>query len=177
MAFTKEQKDQLIAQYEEWLRNSQAVILIEYKHMNMKSIDVLRAQAREIGSELHVTKNTLLKLAMERAGYENVILQEESTMCAFAFEDAPGTAKIVSDAVIETREEVYKIKSGYLNGQPIAAAQVKALAALPPLPVMRATLLGTILAPASKLVRTLIEPARQVAAVVKAYSETESASA
>jgi len=45
------------------------------------------------------------------------------------------------------------------------------LAELPPLPVMRATLLGTIMAPASKLVRTIAEPARGLAAVVKAYSE------
>ena len=51
------------------------------------------------------------------------------------------------------------------------ASQIKALADLPPLPVMRATLLGTILAPASKLVRTLAEPARGLAAVIKAYSE------
>jgi len=42
---------------------------------------------------------------------------------------------------------------------------------LPSLPVMRATLLGTISAPASKLVRTLAEPARSLASVVKAYSE------
>jgi len=48
---------------------------------------------------------------------------------------------------------------------------VKALADLPPLPVMQATLLGVISAPATKLVRTLAEPARSMAAVVKAYSE------
>jgi len=39
------------------------------------------------------------------------------------------------------------------------------------MPVMRATLLGVISAPASKFVRTLAEPARSMAAVVKAYSE------
>jgi large subunit ribosomal protein L10 len=52
---------------------------------------------------------------------------------------------------------------------------VKALAELPPLPVVRAQLLGTILAPASKLVRTLAEPARQVAAVLKAYADKDAA--
>ena len=48
-----------------------------------------------------------------------------------------------------------------LGKQPSTAAQVKALAELPPLPVMRAKLLGTMLAPASQLVRTLAEPARR----------------
>ena len=46
-----------------------------------------------------------------------------------------------------------------------------ALADLPPMPVMRARLLGMLSAPASKLVRTLAEPARQMAAVLKAHSE------
>jgi large subunit ribosomal protein L10 len=47
----------------------------------------------------------------------------------------------------------------------------KLLADLPTLPVMRGILLGTIMASASKLVRTLAEPARSMAAVVKAFSE------
>ena len=46
-----------------------------------------------------------------------------------------------------------------------------ALASLPPLPVMRAQLLGILQAPAGKLVRTLAEPGRQLAYVVKAFSE------
>ena len=50
----------------------------------------------------------------------------------------------------------------------ISPTKVQALADLPPLEVMRARLLGTILAPASQLVRTLAEPARGLAAVVQA---------
>ncbi len=51
------------------------------------------------------------------------------------------------------------------------ASQIKALADLPPLPVMRAKLLGLLQTPASQLVRTLAEPARGLASVVRAYSE------
>ncbi len=174
MAFSKEEKQKIVAQYEEWLRNSRAVVFLDYKKMSMKTIDSFRAKAREAGGELHVTKNTLLMLALKQADYKGVIQPEGSTLCAFAFEDAPALAKIIQDVVKETKEEVFKVKSGYLAGQPISASQVKALADLPPLPVMRATLLGTILAPASKLVRTVAEPARQVAAVIKAYSDKES---
>ena len=69
------------------------------------------------------------------------------------------------------------MKGGYLDGQAISARQVKSLAELPPLPVMRAQLLGVISAPATKFVRTLAEPARSVAGVLKAYSEKEAAPA
>ena len=57
----------------------------------------------------------------------------------------------------------------------ISPEEVKALAELPSLPVLRATILGTIMAPASKLTRLLAEPGRQVAAVVKAYAESNTA--
>ena len=58
-----------------------------------------------------------------------------------------------------------------MAGKALSASQVKALSDLPPLPVMRATLLGVLQAPASKLVRTIAEPARGLAAVVKAFTE------
>ncbi len=71
--------------------------------------------------------------------------------------------------------DALKVKGGYLGHSAMSAADVKALAELPPLPVMRARLLGTILAPAGQLVRTLAEPARQVAAVLKAYADQQTA--
>ncbi len=55
--------------------------------------------------------------------------------------------------------------------------QVKALAELPPLPVVRAQLLGVLQAPASKLVRTIAEPARSLAFVVRAYADKAQAAA
>ncbi|MCE5208396.1 MAG: 50S ribosomal protein L10 [Chloroflexi bacterium] len=173
MAFTKKQKQKILDQYDAWLKDSRAVVLLEYKKMDMKTIDGLRAKAREVGGELHIAKNTLLGKALQTAGYEGIIQPTGTTLCAFAFDDAPSMAKVLQDALKESKEELFKVKMGYLDGQAINANQVKALADLPPLPVMRATLLGTIMAPASKLVRTLAEPGRQIAAVIKARSEKD----
>ena len=92
----------------------------------------------------------------------------------FAFGDVAGTAKALSDATKSI--EFVKVKGGFMDKQALNAAQVKSLADLPPLPVVRAQLLGVLQAPASKLVRTLAEPARQVAAVIKAYSDKNAAS-
>ena len=63
------------------------------------------------------------------------------------------------------------MKGGFLDAKALNSAQVKSLASLPPLPVLRAQLLGILQAPASKLVRTLAEPGRSLAYVVKAYSD------
>jgi large subunit ribosomal protein L10 len=171
LAFTKQEKNKLVAQYAEWLTQSQGVYALKYTHMTMKDIDSLRAKVREAGGEIHVVKNTLMSLAMDEVGIANKDVLEGLTIVGFAFSDAPALAKVFSDAT--AKSEIFSIKGGYLGKEALSTSQVKALADLPPLPVMRATLLGTILAPASQLVRTLAEPARGLAAVIKAYSDKE----
>ena len=175
MAFSKKHKTKLLSDYETWLNKSQAVFMLEYKKMTMKDIDAFRAKVRETGSEAHVVKNTLMQMAMTNAGYKNVTKAEGTLLVGFAYSDAPALAKVFSDA--SKNSEVFKLRNGYLEKEELSVQQVKALADLPPLPVMRATLLGVLQAPASKLVRTLAEPARSLAAVVKAYSDQGAAQA
>lgn len=169
MAFTKKQKKQILAQYEQWLKNSEAIFFLEYQKMNMKEMDTLRTKVRETGSEIHVMKNTLLSKAFQNTGIDTEFGMVGSTIAGFAFTDPPALAKVFKEAT--KKSEVFSVKSGYLGVRKISQTDVNSLAELPALPVLRATLLGLINSPASKLVRTIAEPARGLAAVVKAYSE------
>ena len=176
MALTKQRKEEILATYADWLKRSQSVILIEYTGARMKDMDAIRAKVRESGGEFHVVKNTLVRLALKDQGMSlpDEALLKSSAM-SFAFNDPAATAKALADA---TKGMTFvKVKAGFMAGQLLDAAQVKSLAELPPLPVMRARLLGMLQAPASQLVRTIAEPARSVAAVVKAYSEKAAAPA
>ncbi|MBP1694088.1 MAG: large subunit ribosomal protein [Chloroflexi bacterium] len=176
MAISKQHKDELVAFYTEQLHRSQALIVTEYSGLNMKQMDELRGKVREAGGEFHIVKNTLGQVAFDSAGLPQPDkLMKGSTAIAFAFQDAPAMAKIISDYA--RTSDFVKVKGGYLGKNLMSAEDVKALAELPPLPVMRAQLLGILSAPASKLVRTLAEPARQVAAVLKAYAEKDAAPA
>jgi large subunit ribosomal protein L10 len=172
LAISKKRKEELVGMYQEWVKQSQGLVITEYTGLSMKQIDDLRMKIREAGGEFHVIKNTLGKVAFTAAGLpapENFL--EGNSAVAFAYKDAPAMAKMMADYA--RTSEFVKIKGGYLGARPLTADEVKALAELPPLPVMRAQLLGVISAPASKLVRILAEPARQVAAVLKAYAERE----
>lgn len=172
MAISKQHKQELVTQYVEWMNNSQAFYLTQYTGLTVKAVDELRKKVRAAGGEFHIVKNTLSKVALENAGLpqgENFF--EGSTAIAFAFEDPPAIAKAISEFASST--EFVKIKGGYLGNNIISTDEIKSLADLPPIPVLRAQLLGTIMEPANRLVRTLSEPARQVAAVLKAYSESE----
>lgn len=174
MAFTKDEKIKMMQQYEDWLARSQAVFMVEYSKMGMQEVDSIRAKARDAGGEMHVVKNTLFSLVLDQQGIDLKKYLDKTTLIGFAFNDAPALAKVVSDA---TKSDVFTIKGGLLGKNAISAKDIKALADMPPLPVVRAQLLGVLTAPASKLVRTLNEPARGLAAVIKAHADQEAPAA
>jgi large subunit ribosomal protein L10 len=170
LAKSRTQKEAMLAEYVEWLGKSHAVVLVEYSGLKMKDLDAIRAKARENNGEFHVVKNKLAKLALEKAGYAvPADFAEKSTAIGFAFGDAAAFTKGLTE--VTKGLEAVKVKGGFLDAKVLNAAQVKSLASLPPLPVLRAQLLGVLQAPASKLVRTLAEPGRSLAYVVKAYSD------
>lgn len=174
MAVSKERKQEVLATYEEWLKKSQSVILVEYTGAKMKDLDGIRAKVRESGGEFHVLKNTLARRAFAANGMElPKDFLVKSTAVSFAFSDPASTAKALTEAM--KGKDFVKVKGGFMNGQALSAAQVKSLSDLPPLPVVRAQLLGVLQAPAGKLVRTIAEPARGLAAVIKAFTEKASA--
>lgn len=169
MAFTRKEKEVIVNRYKEWVDNSKAIFVLSYQNMTMASVDEARKQLREVNGEIHVVKNRLFKLVLDEKGMEyDEDFWEENNLVGFAFSDVPSVAKVISDI---SKTNVFDIRLGYMDQSKISAEQVKALADLPTLPVMRGILLGTVMASASKLVRTLVEPARSMAAVVRAYSE------
>lgn len=174
MAISKERKKEVVAQYGEWAERSKAAFVAEYKGLTMKQLDELRSKLRDIGGEFHIVKNTLGELAFKQAGMPLPEgLFEGSTAIGFAFDDPATMAKVFTE--FARGADALKVKGGYLGKDAITASQVSALADLPPLPVVRAQLMGTLLAPASQLARILAEPARQLAAVFKALAEREAA--
>lgn len=171
MALSKERKKEVLTQYEEWLKESQAVVLAEYTGLNMPAMDELRSKVREAGGEFHVVKNTLVKRAFDAVGLDapgEYFLG--STALGIAFEDPPGVAKVIKD--FGGDHAVVKIKGGFMDKKHMTAEEVSAMAELPPLPVVQGQLLGTIMAPASKLSRVLAEPGRSLAQVLKAYADS-----
>ncbi|MCS6909150.1 MAG: 50S ribosomal protein L10 [Anaerolineales bacterium] len=172
MAITRERKAELLRDYDELIRKSQGMILFEYRGLNMKGMDPLRHKVREAQGELHVVKNTLALLALKQAGRPAPEdLFTATTAVAFAFSDPPAVAKVVTTAARES--EFVKVKGALLGQNVLNAKDVEALADTPPLPVLRAQLLGLISAPASRLAGVVASGVRQVVNVVKAYADKE----
>ncbi|HMK07676.1 MAG TPA: 50S ribosomal protein L10 [Anaerolineales bacterium] len=176
MPVTRQRKEELVQAYREWLAAGSGLVLTSYSRMSVRSLEDLRRKVREAGGEYHVVKNRLMILAMRQAGLDvPPSALEGATAIGFTGSDVPAVVK----TIVETARtsEGLQVKAALLEGRLYDARQVERLAELPPLPVVRAQLLGLLQAPASRLTGVLSGSVRQVVNVVKAYSETQPAGA
>lgn len=174
MAISKQKKEELVEQYKEWVAESDGLILTHYHKLSVKDISDLRKEIRNIGGEFHIIKNTLAKRAFEESGREwKEGVFNGPTAVGVSYENPSSLAKVIRDFSKELG--TIEIKSGYLAERLVSVEEIVALAELPSMAEIRAKLVSMIGAPASNLARILAEPGRQLAAILKAYSEQEPA--
>jgi large subunit ribosomal protein L10 len=156
------------------LQGAQSLIVAEYRGLNVERITQLRAKARTSGVWLRVLKNTLARRAVQGTPFEKLSEQMVGALMYGISQDPVAGAKVLSEFAKDN--ESFVIKAGAMPNAVMSAQDIKALAQLPSREQLIATLLGTLQAPMTKLVRTLNEvPARFVrtlAAVRDAKSGT-----
>jgi large subunit ribosomal protein L10 len=176
LALSKTQKQELAVEYEKMVRDSQGIILAAYSGLKTQELEGLRRRVREMGGEFHVVKNTLLERALQKA---SLPLPGGSlkgtTAVAVATEDVPALAKAIVDYA--RTSEFLKVKGAVIGGLAYSAQQAERLAELPPLPVLRAQLLGVINAPAGRLAGAVAASVRQLVNVMNAYAKKEAPAA
>ena len=176
MPVSKERRGELIAEYTEWFKQSQAVVIAAYHGEGTADLYRLRTKIHEAQGELHVVKNTLAGKALQNAGLpvpENMLTG--SAIVGFCFADPAAIAKAMTTFAGEVQK--FEIKGGLLGNRIIDANGVKALADLPPRPVLLSGLVATIQRPMSQLVNIINAPMRELAQVLKARSEQGQAAA
>jgi large subunit ribosomal protein L10 len=169
---SKERRGELIDEYTEWFKNSQAVVIASYQGVKTADLYRLRSKIHEAQGELHVVKNTLAGIALKNAGLpvpEEMLTN--SAIVGFGFSDPAAVAKAMTTFAAESQK--FEIKGGLLGARVIDAAGVKTLADLPPRPILLGGLVATIQGPMSQLVNVLNAPMRELVQVLKARSEQE----
>lgn len=185
MPISKNKKEELVARYVELLNDSQGIIITEFRGMTMANFNQVRTKLRDVGSSYMVTKNTLLRLALEQSGLSiNKDLITGPIAVAFAHQDLGATAKAVLD--LDKDIQLLLVKGALIGESEYDAKGVDALSKLPTLEELRANLVGLIIAPPSglvslfntvpsDLVSVINGGATQVLNVVAAYAAKEDA--
>ena len=168
MAISRQRKTELVAQYVEQLKQSQGIILADYRGLTMGNMSTIRKALHPVKSKFQVVQNRLLALALKEMGMS--VPEEwltEPTAVSFCYAEVPPVARALMDAAKEM--ELLHIKGGLAGTSVIAAEQVRTIADLPSREVLLAQVLGTINAPASRVSGTIASGIRQVLNVLQAY--------
>lgn len=169
MAKTKEQKENLVAGLDEKLSRAKSAVLIDYKGLKVRETEELRGILREKSVDFHITKNTLVKIALKKHGIEfDADIFKKPIAIAFAMEDEVAPAKEIS--LFAKKHEALEILGGILENRVIDAAAVKQLASLPSREELLAKMVGSIASPLSGMVNVLAGNLRGLVNVLQAIS-------
>lgn len=147
-------KQDVVQEIVEKLNRAQAMVLVDYRGLNVEQVTDLRNQYRQEQIDYKVYKNTMMRFALKEAGIDG--MDEYLTgpnAVAFSFEDPVAAAK-VSQKYAKGNDKLV-IKAGVVDGKVIDKTGVEALAKLPPKEVLVAQVLGTLNAPITGLATAL----------------------
>ena len=121
-----------VKQLTEKLKDAKAMVLVDYRGINVNEDTELRRKARETGIDYFVAKNRLVKIALQEVGVEANFddLLEGTTSFALGYEDGIAPSKLVYDFG-KTLKDKFVIKGGMLDGARVDAATIESLAKLP----------------------------------------------
>jgi large subunit ribosomal protein L10 len=164
------EKKILTKEYVARLNASPYFIVVNYKGLKVAHMTELRKRLVKAGAEVHIVKNSIFRIAAKEAGVGELNGALAGQLAVVTGQkDISAAAKALKNFAAEF--DKLKFKFGYLNHQRLEEAAIVALADLPSLDVLRATILGLFNAPTTKLARLLNTPATQLAQVIKAKSE------
>jgi large subunit ribosomal protein L10 len=164
------EKQYLTKEYLARLNASPFVIVVNYKGLKVSQITELRKRLSKAGAEVHVVKNSIFRIAAKEAGlgdFEGVLGGQLAVVTGKR--DISTAARALKTYGAEL--DRLKVQFGYLDNRRLEQPEIMALADLPSLEVLRGSLLGLFVAPASTLVRLLNTPAIRMARVLQARQD------
>lgn len=161
-----------------------AVVLVDFRGVDVETITALRAQFREAGVDYKVIKNNVVRKALEGTDLaQNVAFTDQlvgPTALAWSYEDPSAAAKIIkkfrkerADTLTpKEKPEKLLVKGGLMDGEFLDAKRVEQeLAALPSKDEARAMLLAQLMAPMQNLVGQINAPGQNLAYVFEAFRQ------
>jgi large subunit ribosomal protein L10 len=150
----RQQKDEIIESLAREIGEAQSMIVADYRGLGVAQIRALRNEIRPLEASFQVTKNTLARIAAERAGAQGLLeFLAGPTAIAFCHGDAAPVAKALQKSAKET--EILSIRGGIVDGEVLDAAQVKILATLPSREQLHAQVVVALNSPIAGLAQTL----------------------
>ncbi len=166
-----EKKAKAVEQLQDRIGRCTIAVGVDFKGMTGAAMTTMRRSMRERKIEVRVVKNTLTRIAAEKAGRPDLMkVVELTTAVVFGYGDPAETAKAVCEYG-QAEKTPLTLRGALLGSRVLGTDELKALAALPPRPLLIAQLLGQIQAPLVRLVSVLNGPSRGLVTVLQRHAE------
>ena len=163
-------KAQMIDELQDRITRSTIAVGTGYRGLTVLEMDQLRRRMRAAGIELRVVKNTLTRLAAERAGKPTLSqLVDGPTALAFGYGDILAVARAFSEYA-PTAPPAFSIRAVYLDGQVLPGRELGELARLPTKEVLLAQVIGQLQSPVAVLAGLLEAPVTELARLLDAMA-------
>ena len=165
------EKQGIVTDLNETFAGAASVIVTHYRGINVSEMGELRRDMREAGARFRVTKNRLVKRAIEGTPYSELSgLFEGPT--AIAYSDDPIAAAKAAVAYARKNDKLVVV-GGAMGDNVLDEAGVKTVAALPSLDELRAKIIALLNTPATQIAAVVQAPAAQLARVLAAQGLKE----
>jgi large subunit ribosomal protein L10 len=139
---------------EQRFRRCPTVFLTDYRGLKVSDLAGLRRQLRDVGVDYRVSKNTLIRIASERAGVAGLApLLAGPTAVAFVSGDVSASARALLDYARTSR--ILTVKGGVLGSQVLSADDVGDVSKLSATTQLQADLVGSVQGPLASLIGVL----------------------
>ena len=167
------QKQEQVAALKQTFSETAVVVVTRNLGLTVAQSTALRNRMRDAGASFKVTKNTLTLIALEDTPYAPIGEMLTGPTALATSSDPVAAAKVAVDFAKTT--DKFEIVGGAMGDTVLDANGIKALAELPSLDQLRATIIGLVQAPATKIARVVSEPGAMLARVFGAYAAKENA--
>jgi large subunit ribosomal protein L10 len=165
----RNEKAELIETLQSTLSEATAVVVTHQTGLTVAESSDLRGRMREAGAGFRVTKNRLTKIALQGTKYEDITDLFTGPTAMGTSADPVSAAKTL--VAFAKENDKLTIVGGALDGKVLDKAGVEALAKLPSLDELRASLVGLLNAPATKVARVAQAPVAKLARVIQARAD------
>jgi len=173
MGRTLEDKKAIVAELKDSLSQSQLAVVIDFKGLTVAEITDLRRRLIPSGTTCKVTKNTLMRIAVEGDSNWEPMTKFLSDSSAFLLikDDIGGAIKAYQD--FQKASKKTELRGGVMEGRALTEADVKAIADLPSKEQLIAQIAGAINGVATKLAVGINQVPSSLARAIQAVADKD----
>lgn len=171
---SRAKKEALRAEAGDRFNKAGAALVAEYRGLTVAELTELRTELRKVGAEFKVTKNRVLKKAIELDAEGSTALSDKlvgPVGVLYLYEDVAAGAKVAVE--FAKSHEKFVVTGGIMDGAAVTEGDIKAISDLPSKEVLLGQIVGSLVAPHRGLLGVLNGVTRNLVQVINAIKDTK----